>query len=124
MKGVVVFLHHLLAATSLSSFDLGYFLSQDSAPAVTEAAGSGSWESLQTLQNGFHADRDLPNGISFISIFLIGHASPDSSVDCLSLPSSLLSSSVASLLSPFVLESPELVIHTSVVSVVYATALE
>lgn len=62
MKGVVVFLHHLLPATSLSSFDLSCFLSQDSAPAVTEAAGSGSWESLQTLQNGFHADWDLPNG--------------------------------------------------------------
>lgn len=49
MKRVVVFLAHLLASTSLLSFDMHCFLSQDSAPAVTEASGSGSWESLQTL---------------------------------------------------------------------------
>lgn len=96
MKRVVVFLHHLLTVTSLPTFDLGCFLSQDSAPAVTEAAGSGSWESLQTLQNGFHADWDLPNGMSFISIFIIGQASPDSFVHRLCLPSSPLLGSVAS----------------------------
>lgn len=62
-------LHHSLAVTSLSNSDSVCFLFQDSAPAVTEAAGSGSWESLQTLQNGFHTDRDLPNGMSIISIF-------------------------------------------------------
>lgn len=49
MKWVVVFLAHLLTSTSLLSFDMHCFLSQDSAPAVTEASGSGSWESLQTL---------------------------------------------------------------------------
>lgn len=96
MKGVLVFLHHLLAAASLSRFDLGCFLSQDSAPAVTEAAGSGSWQSLQTLQNGFNADWNLPNGISFVSILFIGHTSPDSFVDCLSLPFFPLPSPVVS----------------------------
>lgn len=74
MKGVVGAFHHSLDVASLSNSDLRCFLSQDSASAVTEAAGSGSWESLQTLQNGLHTDRDLPNGMSVISIIPFCHA--------------------------------------------------
>lgn len=115
MKGVAEAFYHSPAVASLSSSDLGCFLSQDSAPAVTEAAGSGSWESLQTVQNGFHTDWDLPNGMSVISITPFSHTSPDSFVNPCSCPLLYCPALLpVYLLSPHALTVPELdhVIYT------------